>query len=400
MEIREEITVARSKLRKLGSQLKKIIFGPDQAAGIDIMVASLLVPTQWTVRNRPVSSIFIVGGPGCGKTTLGEAAAKLINTKFTMIAGLDDMTPSQLTGHIEFVPSPDGSGEEVERYREGYIKSGSGIVLFDEAPRAGRGLMNSFAHVLASGSVVVGGKHIDIAPEGESLTAIMTANPLLSSGTRELGEFFTDRIVATLIFRTAWENDAYLRTLLSPREHMEKLEREGVFEPVLKPRDIIETQNIFNTHMRTPEAAKEYCMKLIRTIVSLSHPGWSDKLPRGLFPSRWQKLRTIPTDPLMYEIAGRFPQHLETLSGADSFVNHGSLETLIPSIQQIAKSVLVPRLMYRLREGGEEILDEAYDNEVIPFVIDTLDWIVSLVPAILAPPSVFRRMLSWKAKKR
>lgn len=375
-ELNEEMRRVREPIISVRNRLQKIIFGSDQWFGINTSTNVLLVPTQWEPWNRPVSTMLVIGPPGSGKTTHAEVLAHQINAKFTMIAGLGDMTPSQLVGHMEFIKRGEGIAED-EVYREGYIKIGRNVIILDEFSRMNKELYNSLAHILAAGSISVGGKVNEIAPPEEPLIVFFTANPTSSAGTRDPGDFLTDRIVAASIYRTPWHDDAHLRKIISPKEHWNKVQIEGLLEPVLTPRQVTEAQKFFSAHTRTPEEVVSYMMRLIRTIFSFSEFNWADKLPKNILPKAWQRLKNIPTEPLMQELGGRAPQHLESLARADSFLTHLSLETLKPSVQQMARSVIAHRLLYRLRGGGMDIRADVYYDDDIRFVLDVIDLILA-----------------------
>lgn len=383
----QEALQLRRKFLEVRERLKKIIFGPDQEFGIDVFTNACLVPTQWEEWNRPTHTVLFLGPPGSGKTTLGESIAHQVDAKFTTIAGLGDMTPSQLVGHTEYIRLTKDGDEEREVYRQGSIKVGINIVVFDEVSRANRELFNAFAHLLAAGKIMVSGVEVDIAPHDEPLIVVCTANPLFSSGTREIGDFLVDRVIASTIFRTPWHDDQYLNSLLSPSEHWRKIREDGLLTPILHPKDVTKIQHVFGELTKTTPEIRDYIKQIIRVVVGLSRPDWVSAFSKKSLPSAWRGFKRLPREPFMHEVGGRVAQHLESLARADSFLTYDSTCTTVASVQRMTRAVFCHRIMYRLREGGQDILDAVYGNEIIPFLFDTLEWIVSTVP----PPGIGRK---------
>jgi len=399
----ERVQRVMEKNDVLTLRMKRIIFGRDQAFGIESFQNSLYVQTQWEPWVFPVHTFICFGPPASGKTVMAEALAQQIDeeytivreekqgsgniritaetfsprspgkpkSKYTLVTGMSGMIPQDLIGYIDTK-----TGVHVP----GIIKPGVPILIFDEISRATIEAFNTLAHILTSGKIPVGGEEIPIAPPGQPFIVLCTANLTSSAGTRELGNFLVDRIVCGALFSISKEKEDRLR-LLFPRKHWHEIEELGILKPLLKMEDIVEMGAVFKefTLNDAPEDVTDYMLNVLETVETLAEPRWAEKVQ--YVPDEWKThMKNMPTDPFLRGLGGRMYQHFSTLAQADSFCTFHSLETTFESAQRMTRSFLSHRIMYQNGDGGEDILDRVFDGSVSQFLRSTIDWIMKLTP--------------------
>lgn len=126
--------------------------------------------------------------PGSGKTTLGRAFARTIDTTFGRVQATADLLPADITGSSVWRPA-DGRFEFVP----GPIFAG--IVLLDELNRASSRSQSAFMEALEEHAVTVDGiRH----PLPDPFFVLATQNPIEQYGTFPLPEGQLDRFTMCL----------------------------------------------------------------------------------------------------------------------------------------------------------------------------------------------------------
>ena len=381
-----ELRDIRATFIKFRENMKRAIFGQYQEFGIRVFVNALFVPTQLEPWGRYVAAVLTFGSPGSGKTTGAFAGSCMMRAERNVVAGLEDISPSMLIGYVESVAKLDGKIEKV--FHPGALVPGRCYNILDEVSRFNPACQPPLANILADGIIRIEDMEKPCAPENKPLINVLTANLSTSGGTKNVNEFLRDRIVASAILVTPWKDKDHVRGLLTLKSHWQREKDEGILDPFMDPEDVISAHEAIMKHVECSKEMEDYQVRLLSGVISdLSHANWASYYK---VPDRWKEAfrgregatrKDFPDEPLICSVGGRVPQQLFGLACADSFLEYGSLEVVPEAVQQMLKGVLWHRLMYGLNESGYKILAKVYNNELIPFLEDTVNWIISLVPA-------------------
>ncbi len=371
---------------KFRENMKRAIFGQYQDFGIRVYVNAHFVPTQLEPWGKYVTAFLAFGSPGSGKTTGAFAGSCMMRADRNVVSGVEDITPSMLIGHVEVVPKLDGTTIDV--FRPGALVPGRCCNILDEVSRLNPACHAPLANILADGVIRVGGMEKACAPEGQPLINTLTANLATSGGVKTLNEFLRDRLAASGILVTPWKDEDHVRRLLRLKAHWRRVKEEGVLDPFMNPEDVIRAHEAIMEQVGCPKEIEDYEVRILSGVIAdLAHANWASRYKA---PPRWKEAfrdkrggaaRELPDEPLICEVGGRVPQQFYGLVQADTFLTYGSLEATTEAVQQMLKAIMLHRLMYGLNEGGYKILGKVYNNELVPFLKDTMDWIISLVKA-------------------
>lgn len=381
---------------RVRENMKRAIFGEHQEFGIRVQVNSFFVPTQYEPWGKYVC-VFIAGGtPGSGKTTGAFAASSMMQAKVNFVPGVGDITPSRLIGYYESVTKSDDTVRKV--FHPGFIVPQRQFNIIDEISRQNTELQAPLANILEGGIIRLEDEDKLCAPEGDPCINHCTTNMAGSGGVKVMSEFLRDRMVAGAMLITPWKDTEHVEKLMDLKEHWEKVKREGILMPFLEPRDIIRGHEAIMKHVGPSPEIKAYQVRMLSGVVAdLARPDWARKYA---VPDYWKAVyqgtsgnifsrkdkrrakesRELPREPFFHVIGGRVPQQYDGLVRADSFMTFGSLESTAVSAQQMLKAVLWHRLMFGLNTGGQKVLQHVYQNDLVPFLSDTLNWILSVVP--------------------
>ncbi|TSC62561.1 MAG: hypothetical protein G01um101448_12 [Parcubacteria group bacterium Gr01-1014_48] len=373
------VSELRAPFLKFRAVMSQIVFGSSQQFGHRIFSNSVLVPTQSEEWAKNVSTFTCFGPPASGKTTAAKAYSMLMACPTAFVVWGPELTSGQLYGFLDYSIL---DKNEQPKYRPGALTPGSyNMFICDELVRGAVSRLNDLGPIFAEGKIMIEGRIFDIAPPDEPLIIVATSNPLGSAGTKRAAEFIVDRLIAGTIFDVPKEN---LRQLLQPQKHWRRIREQGLLTPVLSPRMIMQTRRFVEQETNTPDHIIDYMEEMLGTIDLLTHHNWANRFPREKLPPKWRAMKRIPTAPLFHQMGGRIPQHLESLSRADSFLTYGSLQTIVNrsenSVQAMALAVLAHRFMYHIHEGGIDIRDAAHEEDILDFVRTATNWVVSLVP--------------------
>ena len=377
--MRAQVTELREPFLKFRQNMSKIVFGNSQKRGHRVFSNVVLVPTQSEEWAKNVSTWTCFGPPASGKTTAAQGYGMLMSCTTAFVVWGPEFTKGDLLGFVDYSVR-DENGKPL--YQPGALRPETyNMFICDELVRGAVSRLNDLGPIFAEGQIMIGGVIRSIAPPNEPLIIVATSNPLGSAGTKRASDFLVDRLIAGSIFDVPREN---IRLLLQPQKHWRSIREQGLLEPVLTPKRIMETRVFLERETETSEKLIDYMEEFLAKVDLLSRRNWADHFARESLPRKWRELKHLPTAPLFHEMGGRVPQHLETLSRADSFLTYGSLSTVANrtenSIQAMAPAVFAHRFMYHIHEGGIDLRDLAHEENVLDFVRTAKDWIVSLVP--------------------
>ncbi|HYH47160.1 MAG TPA: ATP-dependent Clp protease ATP-binding subunit ClpA [Thermoanaerobaculia bacterium] len=216
----------REQLRRLEPELKRVVFGQDEA--IDRLVAAIKV-SRAGLRDpqKPVGAFLLTGPTGVGKTEMAKQLAEVLGIaflRFDMSEYMERHTVSRLVGAPPGYVGYDRGG----LLTEAVAKSPHAVLLLDEIEKAHEDVFNILLQVMDHGTLTdTNGKPTDF----RHVILLMTSN----IGAREMAQralgFGGEGLSGTLDPKRASEGDRALERLFSP-EFRNRLDARLRFNPL------------------------------------------------------------------------------------------------------------------------------------------------------------------------
>ncbi len=201
----------REQLRRLEPELKRVVFGQDEA--IDRLVAAIKV-SRAGLRDaqKPVGAFLLTGPTGVGKTEMAKQLAEVLGIaflRFDMSEYMERHTVSRLVGAPPGYVGYDRGG----LLTEAVAKSPHAVLLLDEIEKAHEDVFNILLQVMDHGTLTdTNGKPTDF----RHVILLMTSNV----GAREMAQralgFGGEGLAGNLDPKRASEGDRALERLFTP----------------------------------------------------------------------------------------------------------------------------------------------------------------------------------------
>jgi len=314
----EPITTAAAgeKLARLEDSLGSVIRGKQEA--VRLAVVCLLARGH----------LLIEDVPGVGKTTLGHALARSIDSEFQRVQFTSDLLPSDLLGVTIF-----STTREEFDFKPGPIFAN--VLLADEINRTTPKTQSALLEAMNEGQVSIEGRSY---PLPQPFLVIATQNPLEYHGTFPLPEAQLDRFL--LRIEMGYPDAAAEREIL--RLNGDRPGPEAI-EPVLSAADVIELQRQVG-EVRVHDDVIDYTLAI--TQATREHPHLTLGVsPRGSIALHRAAQALALTEGVDYVT----PHHVKTLApavyahrltadrrfGADVGVNERTKQILAEILQSV-----------------------------------------------------------------
>ena len=202
-------------MHALYSTLTKTVLGSEESSFL--LLTALLADGH----------VLIQGAPGIGKTTLAEALARSIHSKFKRIQFTPDLLPSDILGYSMY-----DQGTQAFRFVEGPVFSN--ILLADEINRTSPRIQSALLESMNEQQVSIDGV---TRPLVSPFLVIATQNNLYSSGTFPLPEPQLDRFLLSITM-TLPDRDTQAQIL---KMHSTGMELKNI-QPALSAEEVVDLQ--------------------------------------------------------------------------------------------------------------------------------------------------------------
>ncbi len=190
--------------------------------------------------------ILLEGVPGLAKTLIIKSLAQVIDCSFKRIQFTPDLLPADLVGTQIYNPATTSFS----------VKKGplfNNIILADEINRAPAKVQSALLEAMQEKQITIGEETHKLA---EPFLVLATQNPIEQEGTYPLPEAQVDRFMFKLVI-----------TYPTRREEKQIVDLQNqiahtTFKKVIKPADIIRTQNLINS-IYMDEKIKDYILDII-----------------------------------------------------------------------------------------------------------------------------------------
>lgn len=146
------VTVSdKEKLKTLGDDLKKVIYGQDDAVA-KVAQAIKLSRTGLGRENKPIGAFLFAGPTGVGKTELSKQLAELLGVEFIRFDMSEYMEKHAVSRLVGAPPGYVGY-EEGGQLTEALNRSPHSVVLMDEVEKAHPDLINILLQVMDAGKL-------------------------------------------------------------------------------------------------------------------------------------------------------------------------------------------------------------------------------------------------------
>lgn len=246
----------RSKLEACLAAVNQVLLGKEQQ--VRLALACLLADGHLLLEDLP----------GMGKTTLGQALARVLGLDFQRIQFTSDLLPGDILGTSVF-----------DRESGGFIFHPgpvfAGLVLADEINRATPKTQSALLEAMEEGQVTIDGA---TRPLPQPFFVIATQNPASSGGTFSLPESQLDRFLMRISL--GYPARVAEKALLLGAATRERLPR---IEPVLDQRQLRDMQAEVS-QVRASEALVDYLLRLVEASRSQAqfHSGLSPRASLAL----------------------------------------------------------------------------------------------------------------------
>jgi MoxR-like ATPase len=228
---------------QLESALRKVIRGKDDI--VRLSVVSLIARGH----------LLIEGVPGVGKTTLGQALARVLDCSFQRVQFTSDMLPSDVIGISIY-----SAAEQEFEFKRGPVFTN--VLLADEINRTTPKTQSALLEAMNEGQVTVDAHSY---PLPQPFLVIATQNPVEHHGTYPLPESQLDRFLMRV--RMGYPDAAAEREILRSEAGTTKLE---AMQPVLSGADVLEMQRAV-TNVRVDESLVQYALSIVKKTRDSEH---------------------------------------------------------------------------------------------------------------------------------
>jgi len=192
--------------------------------------------------------LLIEGVPGVGKTTMGQALARLIDCSFQRLQFTSDMLPSDVLGISVY-----SAMEQQFEFKRGPVFTN--VLLADEINRTTPKTQSALLEAMNEGQVTVDAHSYELP---QPFLVIATQNPVEHHGTYPLPESQLDRFI--LRVRMGYPDPQAEREILRSEAgaaHLEEL------RPVLTSADVLEMQQVVK-EVRVDESLVNYTLEIVK----------------------------------------------------------------------------------------------------------------------------------------
>jgi MoxR-like ATPase len=228
--------LASTRAARLEAALRTVIRGKDEV--VRLALVSMLARGH----------LLIEGVPGVGKTTLGQALARVLDCSFQRVQFTSDMLPSDVLGISIY-----SSGEQRFEFKRGPVFTN--ILLADEINRTTPKTQSALLEAMNEGQVTV---DVQSYPLPQPFLVIATQNPIEHHGTYPLPESQLDRFLMRV--RMGYPEGDAEREILRSTAGASQLEH---LQPVLSGADILEMQQVV-TRVRVDDSLVSYTLEIVR----------------------------------------------------------------------------------------------------------------------------------------
>jgi MoxR-like ATPase len=232
----ETATVAANRAAQLESTLRKVIRGKDEV--IRLALVSIFARGH----------LLIEGVPGVGKTTLGQALARVLDCSFQRVQFTSDMLPSDVLGISIY-----SAIEQQFEFKRGPVFTN--ILLADEINRTTPKTQSALLEAMNDGQVTV---DVHSYPLPQPFLVIATQNPVEHHGTYPLPESQLDRFLMRV--HMGYPDGDAEREILRSTVGVVRLDS---LKPVLTGADVLDMQQVV-THVRVDDSLVSYALAIVR----------------------------------------------------------------------------------------------------------------------------------------
>ncbi len=270
---------------------------------------------------------LFVGVPGLAKTLLISTVAEVLNLTFNRIQFTPDLMPSDITG-TDVLEEDHTTGRRAFRFVKGPLFAN--LLLADEVNRTPPKTQAALLQAMQEYRVTAGGQTY---PLDLPFLVFATQNPIEQEGTYPLPEAQLDRFMfyVNVHYPSAEDEVEIVRSTTSAVR--------PVLAKVLSPREIRELQDLV---LRVPAADH-----VIRHAVELA------RLSRPREPGAPDFVR----DHVAWGAGPRASQYL-VLGAKSRAVLHGRMAASVEDVRELARPVLVHRVLTNFRAESEGVTSE------------------------------------------
>ena len=224
------------KAVELEKSLRRVIRGKDDV--VRLALVSILARGH----------LLIEGVPGVGKTTMGQALARLIDCTFQRVQFTSDMLPSDVLGISVY-----SALEQQFEFKHGPVFTN--VLLADEINRTTPKTQSALLEAMNEGQVTVDAHSYELP---QPFLVIATQNPVEHHGTYPLPESQLDRFI--LRVRMGYPDAQAEREILRSEagaSHLDEL------RPVLSGADVLEMQQVVK-EVRVDESLVNYTLEIVK----------------------------------------------------------------------------------------------------------------------------------------
>jgi MoxR-like ATPase len=315
----ETASAVSHRAAQLENALRKVIRGKDDI--LRLAVVSLIARGH----------LLIEGGPGVGKTTLGQALARALDCTFQRVQFTSDMLPSDVLGISIY-----SAVEQQFEFKRGPVFTN--VLLADEINRTTPKTQSALLEAMNESQVTVDAHSY---PLPQPFLVIATQNPVEHHGTYPLPESQLDRFLMRV--RMGYPNSNAEREILRSEAGTTKLE---TMQPVLSGTDVLEMQHAV-TQIRVDESLVSYALSIVKQTRE------SEQFSLGVSPRGSQ---------MLYRAA----QAMAFLDGR-SFCTPEDIKPLVVPV--FAHRVVVNGLYsstLKKSEQAEQVIQEIVDSTPVP----------------------------------
>ena len=236
-------TVTAARAAQLETALRTVIRGKDDV--VRLALVSLFARGH----------LLIEGVPGVGKTTLGQAIARVLECTFQRVQFTSDMLPSDVLGISIY-----SAIEQKFEFKRGPVFTN--VLLADEINRTTPKTQSALLEAMNEGQVTVDGRAY---PLPQPFLVIATQNPVEHHGTYPLPESQMDRFLMRA--RMGYPEGDSERAILRAEAGATRLED---LRPVMSGADVLSLQDEVS-RVHVDDALVDYTLEIVRRTRESEH---------------------------------------------------------------------------------------------------------------------------------